>query len=123
MDIFGDVPIIWWIASAGIVLTALMSINSLRLLGKIEQERSLRRSQSTRYGQISEQFLPLVEQYPYDPKQFRFLGSPIDGIQFEEDKVVLVEFKAAGSRLSARQRRVRDLVREGKIEFQEIRVS
>ena len=123
MDIFGDVPIIWWIASAGIVLTALMSINSLRLLGKIEQERSLRRSQSTRYGQISEQFLPLVEQYPYDPKQFRFLGSPIDGIQFEEDKVVLVEFKAAGSRLSARQRRVRDLVREVKIEFQEIRVS
>ena len=123
MDILGDVPIIWWIASAGIVLTALMSINSLRLLGKIEQERSLRRSQSTRYGQISEQFLPLVEQYPYDPKQFRFLGSPIDGVQFEEDKVVLVEFKAAGSRLSARQRKVRDLVREGKIEFREIRVS
>lgn len=123
MDILGDVPIIWWIASTGIVLTVLLSINSLRLLGKIEQERSLRISQSTRYGQISEQFLPLVEQYPYDPKQFRFLGSPIDGVQFEEDKVVLVEFKAAGSRLSARQRKFRDLVREGKIEFREIRVS
>ena len=123
MDILGDVPIIWWIASTGIVLTVLLSINSLRLLGKIEQERSLRISQSTRYGQISEQFLPLVEQYPYDPKQFRFLGSPIDGVQFEEDKVVLVEFKAAGSRLSARQRKVRDLVREGKIEFREIKIS
>ena len=123
MNIVGDVPVIWWIALTGIFLTLLLSINTLRLLGKIEQERSRRMSQSTRYGQISEQFLPLVEQYPYDPKQFRFLGSPIDGVQFEEDKVVLVEFKSAGGKLSARQRKVRDLVREGKIEFREIRIS
>ena len=64
-----------------------------------------------------------MEQYPFDPKHFRFLGSPIDGVQFEEDKIVLVEFKSAGSKLSTRQRRIRDLVNEGHVEFQEIRIS
>ena len=41
----------------------------------------------------------------------------------EEDKIVLVEFKSAGSKLSTRQRRIRDLVNEGHVEFQEIRIS
>ena len=122
-ELIGEISILFWIALIGLGLSVILLLVCINLTKKIQEQKSLRRSESTRYGQISEQFLPLVEQYPYDPKQFRFLGSPIDGIQFEEDKVVLVEFKAAGSRLSARQRRVRDLVREGKIEFQEIRVS
>ena len=84
---------------------------------------SLRRSESTRYGQITEQFMPFISEYPYDSKQFRFLGSPIDGVQFEEDKIVMIEFKSAGSQLSTRQRRIRNLVREGKVDFQEIRVD
>jgi hypothetical protein len=46
-----------------------------------------------------------------------------DGVQFEEDKIVMIEFKSAGSQLSTRQRRIRNLVREGKVDFQEIRVD
>ena len=30
----------------------------------------------------------------------RFLGAPIDGVQFEDDRVILVEFKSGRSRLS-----------------------
>ncbi|MEC7884978.1 MAG: Holliday junction resolvase-like protein, partial [Chloroflexota bacterium] len=84
---------------------------------------SLRRSESTRYGQITEQFMPFISDYPYDSKQFRFLGSPIDGVQFEEDKIVMIEFKSAGSKLSTRQRKIRNLIKEGKVDFQEIRVG
>ena len=43
---------------------------------------------STTYGKISEQWFPLMDRYPYDAQGFRFLGSPIDGIQFEEDRIV-----------------------------------
>ena len=71
---------------------------------------------------MTEQWLPLVEPYPWDPQNFRFLGSPIDGVQFEEDEVVLVEFKSGNSRLSARQVLIRDLVDEGKVSFREVRV-
>ena len=93
------------------------------LTSKLSEERSRRQSQSTRYGQLSEQFMPLLEDYPGDPKEFRFLGSPIDGVGFEEDRILLTEFKVASSQLTTRQRRIRDMVKDNKVEFVEVRIS
>ena len=56
------------------------------------------------------------------PQSFRFLGTPIDGVQFEPDKVVFVEFKTADGKLSARQRQIRDLVDNDKVEFRQFRM-
>ena len=72
---------------------------------------------------VTEQFLPLVESYPWDSKHFRFLGSPIDGIQFEEDRIILVEFKSSFSQMSGRQRKIKNLVEQGKVEFELIRAG
>jgi len=80
------------------------------------------RSLSSCYGQITEQFLPLVNAYSYNPKNFRFLGSPVDGVQFEEDRIVMVEFKSAGSKLSKNQKRIRDLVKSRKVDFELVQV-
>ena len=44
-------------------------------------------------------------------------------VQFEEDQVILMEFKTADSKLSSTQRRIRDLVRKGKVSFEEFRLS
>jgi predicted Holliday junction resolvase-like endonuclease len=82
-----------------------------------------KRSQSIRYGKLTEQFMPFLESYPYDPHDFRFLGTPIDGVQFTEDAVVLIEFKAAGSQLSQRQRTIKRMVEEGAVRFEVHRVS
>lgn len=60
-----------------------------------------------------------MNQYPYNPWGFRFLGSPIDGVQFEEDRVVLVEFKANRSRLSDGQKRIKKLVEDGHVYWEE----
>ena len=67
--------------------------------------------------------MPFVPDYPWDPQRFRFIDSPIDGVQFEEDKVILVEFKTATSRLTAGQRAIRDQVRNGQVEFEEFRLE
>ena len=67
--------------------------------------------------------MPFVSDYLWDPQGFRFIGSPIDGVQFEEDRVILVEFKTATSKLSARQRQIRDIVGDGRIEFREFRLE
>jgi predicted Holliday junction resolvase-like endonuclease len=105
-----------WLAFAIAVTVAVQ-------LGKrLNEERSRRQSQSTRYGQMTEQFMPFLDDYPWDPQHFRFLGSPIDGVQFEDDKVILVEFKTGNSQLSRNQRRIRDQVSEGQVEFEVIRV-
>ena len=82
-----------------------------------------KRSQSIRYGKLTEQFMPFIESYPYDPHDFRFLGTPIDGIQFTDDAIVLVEFKAADSQLSQRQRMIKKMVEEGSIRFEIYRIS
>lgn len=123
MSFIDSVPLMWWLVIAQAFVILLLIFLVKKTLGGRSREVSLRRSESTRYGQITEQFMPFISEYPYDSKQFRFLGSPIDGVQFEEDKIVMIEFKSAGSQLSTRQRRIRNLVREGKVDFQEIRVD
>jgi predicted Holliday junction resolvase-like endonuclease len=72
---------------------------------------------------MTEQFMPFVPDYPWDPQRFRFIGSPIDGVQFEDDKVIIVEFKTGSSKLSERQRHIRDLIRDGRVEFEEFRID
>jgi predicted Holliday junction resolvase-like endonuclease len=64
-----------------------------------------------------------VDRFPWDPSNFRFLGTPIDGVQFEDDRVILVEFKTGNSQLSKRQRHIRELVNDGKVDFEVIRVA
>lgn len=63
---------------------------------------------------FGEQWAPLLSGYPYDARRFRFLGSPVEGIQFEDDRIVFVSLGAAPQEEAAR---VRDLVRAGKVEF------
>jgi predicted Holliday junction resolvase-like endonuclease len=82
-----------------------------------------KRSQSIRYGKLAEQFMPFLESYPYDPHDFRFLGTPIDGIQFTEDAIILVEFKAADSQLTQRQRTIKRIIEEGDVRFEIYRMS
>ncbi|MBI4018684.1 MAG: hypothetical protein HY364_00335 [Candidatus Aenigmarchaeota archaeon] len=96
--------------------------NSSELRGMLDGEKFRGRSLSVKYGKMSEQFFPFLDSYPYDRQNFRFLGAPIDGVQFEKDAIVFIEFKTAGSQLSERQKEIRWLVKNGKIDFREIRI-
>lgn len=90
---------------------------------RVKELDGLKRSQSTRYGQTMEQFAPFLEDWPWDPKGFRFIGSPVDGIQFTEDGVVFVEVKSAGSRLSPLQQAIKRQVEEGRVAWHEVRIG
>lgn len=85
-------------------------------LGQVEHQKQ---SLSTTYGRITEQWFPLLRSYPYDPQDFRFLGSPVDGVQFNEDSIIFVEFKANKSRLSEKQRHIKRLIEEGHVFWEE----
>jgi len=85
----------------------------------LEDERSRQRSLSTVYGRISEQWFPLMDRYPYDSQSFRFIGTPIDGIQFEEDRIVFCEFKTNQSGLSPIQRQIKRLVETRQVYWEE----
>lgn len=105
-----------------IVLTCIFYLLWRRSVKLLKSTKSAKISLSTKYGKMSEQFMPFLAHYPYDPQSFRFLGTPIDGVQFSEDEIVFIEFKAATSQLSTTQRLIRNLISNGKVRFEEIRI-
>ena len=78
---------------------------------------SQKKSSEVRVGQITEQISPFLKDFPFDPKKCRFIGDPLDFVVFGEEKVVFVEVKSGKSQLNQNQRRIRDLINEGKVEF------
>ena len=124
-------PLLWQTMAAALgglafllLLAFLALVTRLRILtARLEEEEYRRQSLVTTYGRITEQWFPLMPDYPYDPQNFRFLGSPVDGVQFEEDRIVFVEFKANRSRLSKSQEHYKRLVEEGYVYWEEFRFA
>ncbi len=82
-----------------------------------------KKSSEVRTGKIAEQISPFLDDYPLSPQTARFIGDPIDFVHFDEDKVTFVEVKSGKSQLSTKQRRIRDLIKAGKVEFTIYRVE
>jgi predicted Holliday junction resolvase-like endonuclease len=111
-----------WIILALVVIVFLLFLRLKKLNGMLQKTLFDKKSMSVRYGRMSEQFFPFMKSYPYDARNFRFIGSPVDGIQFEKERIVFVEFKTGDSRLSSRQKEIRELVRKKKVGFEEVSI-
>jgi len=104
----------------------LVSFRYKRMLALLEERVGLldsaKRSLSSKYGKMSEHFIPFLDT-GHDSEKFRFLGTPIDGVFFEDGKITFAEFKIGGSRLAPVQKRVKELIQEGKVDFKVFRVN
>lgn len=90
---------------------------------KKEHELILHRKRSTevKHGLSLENLFPYFKNYPYDPRNFRFLGDPVDGISFEDNKISFIEFKSGTSKISSKQKQIKQLIDSKKVEWKEIR--
>lgn len=113
----------------GVVL-ALLAVAAL----KPSFTRDLRRdavsqSKAITRGQIYEQFAAHFPGFDFNPKDAQFLGRPVDFIVFDGldegslRRIVFVEVKTGTSTLNTRERRVRDVIRSGAIEWREMRLA
>lgn len=84
---------------------------------------SQKKSSEIRVGKIGENMAPFLKDWPYDPRKFRFLGYPVDGIQFTDNEVLFVEIKTGKSSLTHSQKAARDLVKAGKVRFAVFRID
>jgi predicted Holliday junction resolvase-like endonuclease len=84
-----------------------------------------KKSSEVKTGFMAESLLPLTEQFPCDPKSLRFLGAPIDYISFdyENDQITFIECKTGDSQLNENQRKVRDMVENGRVKFVTVRLN
>jgi len=107
---------------------------SYAILWKVRYTAAVRgdavlRSQAITAGKVHEQLLPYFPDFPYNPKDVRFLGSPTDLIVFdgladgEVKRVVFLEVKTGGSGLTPRERSIRDAIQAGEVEWLEVRVT
>ena len=117
---------------AGLAIGAALA-NLVALVWKVSYTRAIRqdaiaRSQATISGQVYEQLLPVLPNFPFSPKDARFLGSPVDLVIFdgldagELQRIVFVEVKTGGSGLSRRERQLRDVIQAGRVSWQEMRI-
>jgi predicted Holliday junction resolvase-like endonuclease len=96
---------------------------------KQEHEQEIRldaiqRSSAVTRGKVTEHIVPYLPGFDLDPKDIRFLGTPIDLIAFkglnasvEEVEIVFIEVKTGRSVLSARERAVKRAVEDKKVSW------
>jgi len=94
-----------------------------QLKSEFESLAFSKRSQSVKYGKLTEQWIPFSEQFPFNPNSFHFLGSPIDGIVFTENSVIFCEFKTNKSMLSEKQKKIKELIQQKKVEWFEMNLK
>jgi predicted Holliday junction resolvase-like endonuclease len=102
---------------------------------KDAHEQSIRqdaidRSRAVIAGKVTEHLVPYLPEFRFNPKDARFVGSPVDIVVFdglddgaEDVSIVFVEIKTGSSALSARERRIREAIRAGRVGWEEVRVT
>jgi predicted Holliday junction resolvase-like endonuclease len=93
------------------------------------REDAVQRSLAVTAGKVHEQLVPYLPEFGFNPKDARFLGSPVDLIVFDGlaagdvRRIVFLEVKTGGASLTARERQVRDIVEAREIEWAELRLT
>lgn len=98
---------------------------------KLEREDAIKRSRSVLNGQINEQLSPLLPDFPAAYDEVKFLGKPVDFIAFKGldsslgenektyiDKIVFIEIKTGSSKLSEREKAIKNAVDEGRVSYE-----
>ncbi len=95
------------------------------------RQDAVQRSQAITTGKIVEHLVPYLPNFNYNPKDARFIGSPVDFVVFdgmsddEDDQlsIVFVEVKTGMSMLTRRERMVRDAIKAGRVKWVEWHAS
>ena len=84
---------------------------------------AVQRSVAGTKGKVAEHIVPYLPGFDLDPKDVRFLGTPIDLIAFdglnasEEIEIVFIEVKTGQSSLSSRERAVKKAVEAKRVSW------
>jgi len=113
----------------GIVIAWLyFQVWRLRYSARI-RENAVQRSLAVTAGKVHEQLVPYLPEFGFNPKDARFLGSPVDLVVFDGladgavKRVVFLEVKTGGASLTARERQVREVIEARAVAWVELRLT
>jgi predicted Holliday junction resolvase-like endonuclease len=96
-------------------------VQDLRAREQASRDDAVRRSRSTILGDVAQHFAPLLPGFPYNHRDFRWMGGVLDGVVFDgleagaDVTIVFLDIKTGSATLSKRQRRVRDAAEAGRV--------
>ena len=96
---------------------------------KTIRQKSVSSSRRTLVGKFIEKFVPFLSKIPFLPADMHFLGQPVDYIVFEglgENKikrVTFLEVKTGKSKLTPREKSLKDTIESRRVRWQEVRVD
>ena len=99
--------------------------------GKLEGivKNRLKQSRAVLGGLVSEQIAPLLQDFPFDPGDCRFVGKPVDFIVFKGmnarniSEVIFLEVKSGASKtLNEQEKLLRDTIQAGRVRWVQFNV-
>jgi len=90
---------------------------------------AIERSSKILSGKALEKLVPLLKNFNHSPHDVRWLGDPIDLVVFDgasndnPQKITFVEIKSGKSELTEKQKKIKQIIKEGKVFWEEIRVE
>lgn len=90
---------------------------------QLTELKSQQQSKSVRLGLISENVIPFHQDFKYNVKDLVPMFKPIDYVVFAENEIVFLEVKIGTSQLSEKQKNIKKLIENGKVRFEEHRIT
>jgi len=96
---------------------------------KIIRAKSVSSSRRSLVGKFVEKFVPFLKTIPYEASDMHFLGNPVDYIVFqglhedEIEKVTFLEVKTGDSKLTKREKSLKEAIERKKVYWKEINVN
>ena len=115
-------------AAVGLVIGLLVFFIWKTRYTKAIRQDAILRSQAVTVGKVVEQLIPYLPDFPFNPKDARFLGSPVDFVVFdgldrgELRGIVFVEVKTGAATLSPRERQIKEILQARRVAWTELRV-
>jgi predicted Holliday junction resolvase-like endonuclease len=92
------------------------------------RKEAIEKSRAVTLGKVTEHVVPFLPGFRHNPKDARFIGTPVDFIIFdgldtgEVRQITFVEVKTGSSSLSKRERQIREAVKQRQVVWEELRI-
>jgi predicted Holliday junction resolvase-like endonuclease len=93
------------------------------------KREAIERSSKILSGKALEKLVPLLKDFNHSPHDVRWLGDPIDLVVFDgasknnPEKITFVEIKYRKGELTEKQKKIKQVIKEGKVFWEEIKVE
>lgn len=113
-----------------VLIGFLMNVFYFQLKKREISKKAIKKSIDVISGKVSETFAPLLkfDEHGINPKDARFIGSPIDFVVFkglhrgEPEELIFIEVKHGNSKLSSVQKKIKQIIENKKVRWIEIKI-